>query len=198
MTDNRTLSYYDTNAEAFFAETVDVYMSPLYGRFLDRIPAGGPIVDAGCGFGRDAKAFMERRYQVTAFDASLTLAQKASGLLGIKVQCRIFDDVTEVDTFDAVWACASLLHLPRSELSAAIGKLAHALRADGVLYASFKAGTGERIDTAGRHFTDMTSASLHSLLDHHAYLGVIDVWQTTDRRSDRPGQSWWNVLAYRM
>lgn len=76
-----------------------------------------------------------------------------------------------------------------------IEKLADALRAGGVLYASFKAGTGERIDDGGRHFTDMTSASLHSLLERQSHLGVIDVWQTTDRRGDRPAQSWWNVLA---
>lgn len=197
MTDNRTLSYYDVNAEAFFAQTIDVDMTPLYERFLAHIPTGGHIVDAGCGSGRDSKAFIERGYQVTAFDASRALAEKASGLLGINVQCRTFGDMTEVNTFDGVWACASLLHVRKSDLAAVIGKLTDALRAGGVLYASFKAGTGERIDEGGRHFTDMTPASLHSLLDRQAQLGVIDVWQTIDRRGDRPAQSWWNILARR-
>jgi hypothetical protein len=32
-------------------------MAPLYARFLARIPAGGHILDAGCGSGRDALAF---------------------------------------------------------------------------------------------------------------------------------------------
>lgn len=101
MTDNRTLSYYDINAEAFFAQTVDVDMSPLHARFLAHIPPGGHIVDAGCGSGHDAKAFIERGYQVTAFDASLALAEKASGLLGINVHCRTFSDMTEVNVFTA-------------------------------------------------------------------------------------------------
>lgn len=51
-------------------------MSPLRERFLAHIPAGGYIVDAGCGSGRDAKAFIARGYQFTAFDASLALAGK--------------------------------------------------------------------------------------------------------------------------
>jgi ubiquinone/menaquinone biosynthesis C-methylase UbiE len=42
-------------------------MAPLYTRFLARIPAGGHILDAGCGSGRDALAFRKLGYAVTAF-----------------------------------------------------------------------------------------------------------------------------------
>ncbi len=68
MTD--THSYYEQNAEQFFADTVDVDMSVLYARFLESIPAGGYILDAGCGSGRDSKAFASSGYRVAAFDAS--------------------------------------------------------------------------------------------------------------------------------
>ena len=61
-----TQSYYEQNAEQFFADTVEVDMSALYARFLESIPAGGSILDAGCGSGRDAKAFALRGYRAAA------------------------------------------------------------------------------------------------------------------------------------
>jgi SAM-dependent methyltransferase len=61
-----TQNYYEQNAEQFFADTIAVDMSALYARFLASIPAGGSILDAGCGSGRDAKAFALRGYRVAA------------------------------------------------------------------------------------------------------------------------------------
>lgn len=80
------------------------------------------------------------------------------------MQCRTFDDMTEVNIFDGVWACASLLNVHKSDLASVIGKLTDSLHVGGVLYASFMAGTGERIDEGGRHFTDITRASVTAAL----------------------------------
>ena len=57
------------------AETAAVDMSELYGRFLQHIPAGGRILDASCGVGRDAAAFAERGYDVVAIDASAEMVR---------------------------------------------------------------------------------------------------------------------------
>ena len=65
-----TIAYYNDNAEGFFLETAGVDMSDLHRRFLMAIPAGGLILDAGCGSGRDSKAFLAQKYRVRAFDAS--------------------------------------------------------------------------------------------------------------------------------
>jgi len=46
-----SISYYDQNAEQFFHDTVGVNMEPLYQPFLALVPAGGSILDAGCGSG---------------------------------------------------------------------------------------------------------------------------------------------------
>ncbi|MES2899507.1 MAG: class I SAM-dependent methyltransferase [Pseudomonadota bacterium] len=198
MTDSPTLRYYEANADTFFDQTVDVDMSPLYARFLGHVPLGAHIVDAGCGSGRDAKAFMARGYQVTAFDASAALAERASALLGIPVPCRSFADITEVDVYDGVWACASLLHVPQHELLGTLQALSAALRRGGTLYASFKEGTAERSDLTGRHFTDMTAERLHALFAGVPQLALVERWSTSDRRGDRPEQIWWNVLARKL
>jgi SAM-dependent methyltransferase len=196
MTDS-TISYYDNHADIFYEQTVDVDMSPLYERFLAHVPDGGHILDAGCGSGRDAKAFLDRGYAVTAFDASAALAAKASALLGQEVRCRRFDEIDEIGKFDAVWACASLLHVKDTDLPRAMNSLVEALRRGGTFYASFKKGTGERTDGHGRHFTNMTLESLQQLIGRIDNLVQLDAWETLDQRPGRGDESWWNFIGRR-
>src|SRR3712207_7267921 len=47
-------------------------------RFLRRVRPGGRILDAGCGTGRDALAFVQRGFEVVAFDASAEMVDRKS------------------------------------------------------------------------------------------------------------------------
>ncbi|NJN00325.1 MAG: methyltransferase domain-containing protein [Aquincola sp.] len=67
-----------------------VDMTPIHQRFLARLESGAHILDAGCGSGRDAKAFAEAGFRVTAFDASAELARLASTYCGFEVAVRRF------------------------------------------------------------------------------------------------------------
>lgn len=195
MTETTTINYYNSNADAFYAQTANVDMSAFYARFLVHMPPGGHILDAGCGSGRDALAFLDRGYQVTAFDASASLARRASALLGQEVRCYTFDDVGDIDAFDGVWACASLLHVDEDRLHGVIGKLMTSLHSGGVLYASFKKGDGTRTDEHGRRFTNMTLASLYQLIDGIEGLALLEAWETADQRLGRQDESWCNFVA---
>jgi len=187
--------YYRQNAEPFFSSTVAVDMTPLHERFLATLPAGASVLDAGCGSGRDAKAFAERGYAVTAFDASPELARLASAHCGFDVATRTFDDVDEVDAYDGIWCCASLLHVPRAALEPTIARLWRALRPGGALYASFKQGRGER-DHEGRRFTDLEQEELQALLQRMPGIDVVQTWVTRDQRPQRQ-EHWVNALARR-
>jgi SAM-dependent methyltransferase len=191
--DDDTIAYYTDNAKAFFEETLRVDMAPLYARFLPRVPIGGHILDAGCGSGRDARAFLDRGYSVTAFDASEGLAAMAAAHVGQPVQVLRFQDIAWTQAFDAVWACASLLHVSAAELPDALGRLANALRPGGVLYASFKYGSGER-DHHGRRFTDLDEPGLAVLLGQVKGLTELETWTTGDLRPGRESERWLNVL----
>lgn len=188
-----TIRHYDQNARAFFDSTRDVDMTPLYERFLPWVPAGGAILDAGCGSGRDTLAFRERGYRVTAFDASPELARLAETHTGQVVHVLRFEELEWQGAFDGIWACASLLHVPRGQLADAFGRLARALKPGGVLYASFKYGTGEH-PRGGRHFTDLDEAELSRVLARIPNLTVLDTWQTPDQRPGREAESWLNAL----
>ena len=188
-----TLRYYETNARTFFDDTVAVDMSELQARFLRWIPPGGQILDAGCGSGRDARAFRERGYRVTAFDASPELARLAAEHGGIQVRTLRFDEVDWRNAFDGIWACASLLHVPAADLPGILRRLAAALKPGGALYASFKYGRGER-EHGGRQFTDLDEPGLEALRRLVPRLTICDLWVTGDRRPGREAEPWLNAV----
>lgn len=188
--------YYQQNAATFFADTSEVDMTPLYRRFLPQLPDQAHILDAGCGSGRDARAFARLGHSVTAFDASPALISLAESLLGQPVQCLRFQDITWQKQFDGIWACASLLHVPPAELPDALQRLCRALKPRGVLYASFKYGSGER-EHYGRRFTDLDEPGLAALLRQIPGLEEVETWITGDLRPGREAERWLNTLLRR-
>jgi SAM-dependent methyltransferase len=188
--------YYQQHAEMFFADTVEVDMTPLYRRFLSLQRDQAQILDAGCGSGRDARAFADLGHRVTAFDASPALIALAETRLGQSVQCLRFQDITWQEQFDGIWACASLLHVPAAELPDVMQRLCMALKPRGILYASFKYGSGER-EHHGRGFTDLDESGLAALLRRVPELEEVETWTTGDLRPGREAERWLNTLLRR-
>lgn len=187
------IAYYQEHAQTFFDGTVDLNLSALHQRFLAHLPAGGHILDAGCGSGRDARAFLEQGYTVTAFDAAPALAELASVHGGLPVAVLRLEEIDWQARFDGIWACASLLHLGLPELPDVLRRLATALKPGGVLFTSFKHGQGQR-DHGGRCFTDLDEAGLAVLLQAVPCFTVLETWITLDRRPERPDDRWINTL----
>lgn len=187
-----TYDYYQQEAESFFNNTVDVDMSPLYREFLSLIPTNGHIVDAGCGSGRDSRAFAGFGFTVTAFDASPTLVELAHQHTGLPVQLSTFSDFSTTTLVDGIWACASLLHVPFDKLTATFKHLAKSLKTGGVFYCSFKYGTDE-VSREGRLFTNLNEALLTEVLQGTG-LTVDKHWQSGDQREGREDERWLNAI----
>lgn len=185
--------YYQQHAQRFFSETVDVDMSELYRPFVAHLKPGARILDAGCGSGRDAKAFSEMGYEVEAFDASAELVELARQHTGLPVKQMRFEEVTEVERYDGIWCCASLLHVPLAELPGVMAQLAKALKPGGVWYLSFKYGSGER-EKDGRRFTDMNEAGLGEMIVGLSGIELVECWLTGDKRAERQKERWFNAL----
>jgi len=188
-----TMEYYNRNARAYFDQTVNLDISGRYSPFLKFIPQNGKILDAGCGSGRDSLFFKQQRYSVVSFDMSNELVKLASRLLEQDVLNMSFDDLDFEDEFHGIWASASLLHIPQSEIDDVINKLLRALKRNGVLYASFKYGNNERED-GDRMFNDYNEEKLNLLINRHKNLKIENYWITEDVRADQKNEFWMNVL----
>lgn len=160
---NQTLSYYNENVQEFTQGTLNVDFSYTQNKFLDKLSDGAKILDFGCGSGRDTKYFLEKSYDVEAIDGSEELCKIASEYTGIAVKRMYFQELNEAGKYDAIWACSSILHLSYQELADVFQKMKVALKANGLIYTSFKYGEfeGER---NGRYFIDMTEERIGKLL----------------------------------
>ncbi len=190
---NKTLEYYNQHAEEFVLDTAAVEFAEKQNMLLKYVKPGAHILDLGCGSGRDSKAFIQKGYKVTAMDGSSELCKIASNYIGQKVILQNFTDLHERNAFDAVWACASILHLPSVNLPNMINHIANALKIGGYFYTSFKYGDfeGER---NGRYFTDLTEKSLRALVEPFVDLEIVEMSITNDVRVGHEGEKWLNVI----
>ena len=193
MDKNKTLEYYNTNADTFAAGTVSVDFEETQNRFFERLEPGAFILDFGCGSGRDTKYFLERGYRVDAVDGSEELCRFASAYTGTVVRRMLFQELDELDKYDGIWACSSILHLPKWELKAVFEKMIDALKEKGYIYTSFKHGDfeGER---NGRYFTDFTIDTFKEFIQDINGLKIVDYWITGDVRPGRGEEKWLNLL----
>lgn len=188
-----TIDYYNLNREKFVSTTIAVDFTETQSVFLSRLNKDSFILDFGCGSGRDTKYFLEQGYQVTAIDGSIELCKAASEYTGIEVKHMLFQELDEIDVYDGIWACSSILHLPLPELEDVLHRMAAALKKEGIIYTSFKYGTyeGER---NGRYFTDMTEESFSGLIQNIRELQIEEQWVTSDVRPGRGDEKWLNII----
>ena len=194
---NNTIQYYQQNAEQFSRETRSVDFSQNQDKFMSKLKKNDTILDFGCGSGRDTKCFLEHGFQVEAIDGSEELCRLAGEFTGIKVKHLLFQELAEKDKYDGIWACSSILHLPKQELIEVIQKMSLALKSKGIIYTSFKYGTfeGER---NGRYFTDMTEDSFEEILQATKELQIEEQWITSDVRPERGNEKWLNLILRKM
>ena len=190
---NNTLDYYNSYADKFYKSTVNIEFTTMQEKFLTKLEKGSNILDFGCGSGRDTKYFFEQGYNVEAIDGSAELCKLAGEYTGIKVKNILFQELSEVDKYDGIWACSSIMHLPVGELDEVMKKMVIALKKNGIIYTSFKYGTfaGER---NGRYFTDMTEEVFAVFLSGIDGLKIEEQWITSDVRPGRGEEKWLNLI----
>ena len=189
----KTLEYYNQNNKVFIDGTLNVDFSETQDKFLSFLKPGDKILDFGCGSGRDTKYFLEAGMKVDAIDGSEEMCRIASEYTGIEVQQMLFQELDAHDQYDGIWACASILHLPKNDLKIVLQKMATALKKHGFIYTSFKYGEfeGER---NGRYFTDFTIDTFQTLIQDIEGLQIKEDWTTGDVRPGRGEERWLNLI----
>lgn len=191
---NQTIDYYNRNATTYFLSTKEANMQHLYALFLKYIPQCGKILDLGCGSGRDTKYFLEKGYDVVAIDGSIEMVKISSKYTGKETLHMTFKEINFTEEFDGIWACASLLHVARSEIDEVLYKIYRALKPNGVFYASFKYGNKEIIKEDGRFFNYYDEVSFNNLIKNHPYFTLLETVITNDVRSGRENELWFNAI----
>lgn len=90
-------------------------------------------------------------FDVDPTDGVAEMALGAEKRLGRKVRVMRFDELDSIDAYDAVWAKATLLHVPHAELPDILKLIERALKPGGYHFASFKAGGVEGRDRLDRY-----------------------------------------------
>lgn len=190
---DNNVEYYNKNADSFFAGSVNADMAEDREAFLAYVPDGGKILDAGCGSGRDSKAFLDAGYDVVAFDASREMRIRASEYIGREVLDLRFEEISFEKEFDGIWASASLLHVPVEELPEVMGRMRKALKPGGAMYASFKYGEGTKV-RGERLFSDFNEKSVVPLFENAGF-EIVSNKVGPDSRPGRETEYWVSVIG---
>ncbi|MEO0653464.1 MAG: class I SAM-dependent methyltransferase [Pseudomonadota bacterium] len=163
--DDETRAVYDAQANEYAKLAHGPGLAALEEAFLERVGAGGRILDFGCGPGRSAAAMRDAGHPVDALDASPGMAKLAKDQYGLDVTVAGFDSLTVRAAYDGIWASFSLLHVPKAELPGILAAVHRALTPGGQFHISLKLGEGERRDSIGRFYAYYTDAEITGLLE---------------------------------
>ena len=139
----KTIQSYNRQAAAYAERWVDFSLDEELDKFAEYLKPGWLILDAGCGPGRDMRAWRQRGYRVIGLDRSAGMLQEAAKRGATSL---VMADLRQLPfakhSFNGVWASASLLHLPKSDLLPAL-KESNRVLEHGHLYLALKGGQDE-------------------------------------------------------
>ena len=165
-------------------------------QFWRMLGSSARILDLGCGHGRDLAWFRMRGMRAVGVDLSLGMLREALDRVDAPFAQMDMDRLGLASgTFDGIWCNAALLHLPKEEISSALGEARRVLKPGGLLFASFKSGYGEGWEPrsygeqAERFFAFYGKAELANLV-MRAGFSILDAESSTGT-----GQSWLHILA---
>ncbi len=159
-----TLEYYNQNAQLYCEQTLIGDLQENYEKFLSRLPKKAYILDFGCGSGRDSKYFIDNGYKVKAIDGSIEMCKLASKYIEQEVDCMRFDELADINIYDGIWACSSILHIEKENLSSILTKMINALKVNGIIYTSFKIGEGYEVKE-GKYYNYLTKEEMELILN---------------------------------
>lgn len=191
--DKKTIEYYNHNADKFVSDTLNCEFNQMQDKFLSYLSKNSNIIDLGCGSGRDSKYFIEQGHNVVAIDGSEELCKIAENLINKPVICKDFREIDYNNEFDGIWACASLLHLPKDDIANVINQCIKALKINGIFYCSFKYGDFEGYRNE-RYFTDLTEKPFENLISNLKNIKIKEMFVSNDVRKGRENEQWLNVF----
>jgi SAM-dependent methyltransferase len=92
------------------------------------------VLDIGAGSGQQAKYLLDRGVDVTCIDLSLNMVETCR-MKGLKAEVMDYYTLDfDAESFDAVWAMNTLLHVPKVSLPAVLKNIHTVLKDDGLFF----------------------------------------------------------------
>ena len=201
-----TTAFYDAQAAEYAESSCGKSLAECIDPFVQVLPADGVILDLGSGAGRDSLEFERRGYAVVSLDRSPGLLREHRRRGG---SWLIEGDMTGLPfpnhRFHGVWACASLLHIPKDLVQGVLAEVHRVLYPGGAFFSAIKLGDGE-----GSHLSavgDTPAASeparywafyrREEWLEHITRAGFSPLWSHVSQDAAGRPISWLNLLATR-
>ncbi|TAJ98932.1 MAG: class I SAM-dependent methyltransferase [Candidatus Manganitrophaceae bacterium] len=140
---------------ASYTAAADLYLSawdrrsykipPLLKEWQASLARGALVLDLGCGPGQDSRHLLREGFRPIGLDGTwpfLVRARRRARRLPL-VSGDLERLPFQSDSFDAVWAAASLIHLPKDKLYSVLLALRDLTKPGGIFGATFAHGTGE-------------------------------------------------------
>ena len=157
---------------------------PHLAQFADLVGVGGLVFDVGCGPGFDTAVLQTHQLRTVDLDYNWQMMHTGRSQLTQPI------DFTQIDMrrlplpancANGLWVCASLLHIPRTDVPATLREFYRVLQPGGILYLSVKQGDGSQWaeqsygHTAARFYTFWQPDSFDTALET-AVFHIIDGW----------------------
>jgi acylphosphatase/ubiquinone/menaquinone biosynthesis C-methylase UbiE len=145
-----TKAAYEADARAWADRRRGAFVEARYQRIRDLLPGGALVLDLGCGPGNDAALLAELGLAVVGLDLTRSMLEVARARA--RTSSLLEGDSRRLPlasaAFDGVWASASLLHLPKTQVDLALAEARRVLKPGGVICTFMKMGDHDGIMTA--------------------------------------------------
>jgi len=198
-----TIASYDAIAETFADRWFGLRLEEPMSRFAGRLGPGARVLDVGCGPGRDAAWLAEQGFDAGGVDLSLGMLQegRARGVDLPLIQADMRHLPFRKGSFDGLWVCASLLHIPKQQAGEVLRELSRVVYPGHIFLAvkrveAHQNGHEEWVeDGEGRRFffAYYSPSEIELLMERNGF-EVLHSWENADQAGrSRP---WINVLAW--
>jgi SAM-dependent methyltransferase len=164
----RTLDTYEANAGQYATihDDRDVIADQV-GEFLDALgESSRRVLDVGCGPGWESATFAEAGHEVVPFDLTPEFLDRTRER--VPAACLVRGDMRRLPfsdgSFDGLWACASLLHVPDDDVESTVAEFQRVLSSGGVAIVSLQRPSG-REEVTSPYDDDKRYFELHEPAD---------------------------------
>lgn len=169
---NQTKDAYNHIATAYSrCWSNDPCMQERLDRFSNYLPKNGLVIDAGCGTGRDIKYLCSQKFRTIGVDFSEAMLGEANSIFpeGAFAVMDMRKLGFPAAICDGIWASASVIHLPRTEIHNILDEMHRILKTRGILFLSMQEGIGERFAEDGRFFVYYHRDEIGAFLKQHEF-----------------------------